>query len=469
MVFTISEIISMSAQPPVAKGEFLYGVMREFSNDTPAFMLRALPMGNVVKFYFGPFPGYIINHPDQIHQVLVQDADKYYKHFSIKRSVGAVAGNGIFTSDGEFWKRQRKLAQPAFHTKRIGSYANVMVEYAERTANAWHDGEKLDVDRQMAHLTMEIISKTLFDADVKDDVSQVGPAMESVFLITNDRLNDLFPLPYWVPTPRNRRFAAEMDRLNATIQRFVDDRRKSGEDKGDLLSMLLMAQDDDGAVMTDQQVRDEALTLFGAGHETTAVTMSWTWFLLAQYPQIEARLHAELDEVLGGRAPTFDDLPRLRYTEMIIKEALRLYPPAFGVSREPIVDTKIGDYDIPKSSVVFINIFGVQRDPNIFPEPERFDPERFSSENEKRIPKYAYIPFGGGPRICIGNAFAMMEAKLLLATLAQHWRFTPVAGHIVKPVRAFTLRPQGGLKMIAHRRTPPPTTTMPLTPQLTRA
>jgi cytochrome P450 len=272
--------------------------------------------------------------------------------------------------------------------------------------------------------------------------------------IVNVRLGKVLALPDWLPTPENRRLARTAKRLDETIQRFIDERRATGEDRGDLLSMLLLAQDEEGGQMTDKQVRDEAMTLFGAGHETTAVTMMWVWYLLSQHPEVEAKLMRELDSVLGGRAPQIEDLPNLPYTEMVIKETLRLYPPAFGVTRQTVQDAEIGGYRIKKGSAVYVNIYGVQRDARFFPDPDRFDPQRFSPENEKQIMKYAYLPFGGGPRVCIGNAFAMMEARLILATVAQKYRLSVAPGHQVVPDRLFTLRPKYGLKMVATKREP---------------
>jgi cytochrome P450 len=252
--------------------------------------------------------------------------------------------------------------------------------------------------------------------------------------------------------------AQTVKKIDELIQKFIDDRRATGEDKGDLLSMLLLARDEDdgqsgvASQMTDKQVRDEAMTLFGAGHETTAVALTWTWYLLSQHPEVEAKLHEELDTVLGGRQPTLEDLQRLPYTEMIVKEAMRMYPPAFGTTREVIADGEIGGYPTKKGQTVYINIYGVHRDARFFPEPDRFDPERFSPENEKQMHKYAYLPFGGGPRVCIGNAFAMMEARLILATVAQQYRLRLAPGHQVVPERLFTLRPKNGMKMVPTKR-----------------
>jgi cytochrome P450 len=320
--------------------------------------------------------------------------------------------------------------------------------------NRWEAGQSFDVDREMNALTMSIIAKTLFDADISGEAREIGTVIADALHLVNRRLDKIFALPDWVPTAENRRMAQVVRRMDEIIQRFIDERRKTGEDKGDLLSMLLLAQDEDSGQMNDKQVRDEAMTLFGAGHETTAVALTWTWYLLSQYPEVEARLHQELETVLGGRNPTLDDLPRLPYTEMIVKETLRLYPPAFALTRDTIADTEIGGYLVSKGRPVMINLYGVQRDARFFPDPDRFDPERFSPENEKHIPKYAYLPFGGGPRVCIGNAFAMMEARLVLATVAQHYRLAVAPGHQVIPERMFTLRPKYGMKMIATKREP---------------
>ena len=446
--------MAAQALPPSPKGHALFGNAREFNADTLAFMLDIRRFGDVAVAMFGPFPLYIVGHPDYIHQVLVTDADKVYKSRVSKRAMYPVVGNGLFTNDGDSWKRQRHLVQPAFHTRRIGAYADVMVHYANQMMRRWQNGQSYDMDREMNALTMSIIAKTLFDADISGEAREIGTVIAEALHLVNKRLDQIFALPDWIPTPEHRHMVQVVRRMDAIIQRFIDERRKTGEDKGDLLSMLLLAQDEDRGQMTDKQVRDEAMTLFGAGHETTAVTLTWTWFLLSQYPEVETKLHQELETVLGGRNPTLDDLPHLPYTEMIVKEAMRLYPPAFALTRDTIADTVIGGYPIKKGNAVMVNIYGVHRDARFFPNPEYFEPERFSPDNEKHIPKYAYLPFGGGPRVCIGNAFAMMEARLVLATVAQHYRLSVEPGHQVVPERMFTLRPKYGMKMIATKREP---------------
>lgn len=438
--------------PPGPPTRFLVGNMADFNRDTLAFLLDSQQYGDFVRFYFGPFLAFVVNHPDLIHQVLVEDAAKFHKPVLTKAVMKPVVGQGLFTNEGDSWKRQRKLTQPAFHTRRIGAYGDVMVKHTLRQLADWRDGQTRAIDADMIELTMAIISETLFDASV-EETARISAAITSVLSIMDHRFNRLVNTPNWLPIPENRRFRTDIAALDELIQGFIDDRRRSGADTGDLLSMLLLAQDeDDGGFMTDQQVRDEAMTLFGAGHETTSNALMWTWYCLSQNPDAEAKLHAELDSVLNGRTPTLEDLPRLKYTEQVVKEAMRLYPPAWGTTREAIVDTTVGEYPVKRGEVLVINIYGVHRDPRFFPDPERFDPDRFTPEREKALPKYAYLPFGGGPRVCIGNAFAMMEARLILATIASRYRLRLAPGHVVKPQRMFTLRSQTGMQMVVQAR-----------------
>lgn len=441
--------------PPGPPGHFLLGNMRAFTRDTLGFLLETRRYGDLVTVRFGPYISFIVNHPDLIHQILVTDADKFYKAAITRKVMEPVVGKGLFSNEGEPWKRQRRLTQPAFHTRRIGAYADVMVKHTLRQIATWTPGSTRSIDREMAELTMGIIAETLFNAEVGPEADAIGQAVTTVLSIMNRRFDRLFPTPNWLPIPENWTFKREIARLDALIQRFIDERRRTGEDRGDLLSMLLLAQDeDDGGFMTDKQVRDEAITLFGAGHETTSNALMWTFYCLSEHPEVETRLHAEIDAVLGERPPTLDDLLRLPYTEMVIKEAMRLYPPAWSATREPKTDVTLGGWLVRRGEAIMLNFYGVHRDPRFFPDPERFDPERFNPENEKRIPKYAYLPFGGGPRICIGNAFAMMEARLILATIAQRFTLRLAPGHTVTPERVFTLRSKGGMPMIVMPRQP---------------
>ena len=445
--------MAQRAFPPAPpKSHFLLGNVTEFSRDTLSFLLDIRQYGDIASFKFGPFTGYAINHPDFVHQVLVTDSAKVNKSTATKNILDPVLGNGLFTSDGDFWKGQRKLMQPAFHTKRIGAYADAIVHFADQLAAQWGQGSTVEMDDAMTLLTMQIISKTLFDADVNSEASELSSAVTDVLSVVNEKFNSLFPAPYRIPTATHRRFKAAQERLDAIIQKFIDDWRMQGADKGDLLSMIMMARDENDQPMADKQIANEAMTLFGAGHETTANALTWTWYLLSQHPEIEARLLEELDSVLGGRLPTLEDLPNLRYTEQIVKESLRLYPPAWAITREVLEPITIGGYEIPKRGVVMLNMYGIHRDERFFPEPQLFNPDRFTPEREKELHKYAYFPFGGGPRVCIGNAFAMMEAKLILATLAPRFQAALATGQIVEPQRIFTLRPKYGMKMDVRAR-----------------
>lgn len=445
----------MTTPPTAPAGNWLMGSMNEFASDALGFILRLRAHGDIVRVRFGPFYMYFVNHPDAAREVLVTDARHYDKPFITKQVLSDSAGKGLFTNDGEPWKRQRKLVSPAFHTQRIAAYADVMVDYAQRMTSHWSEGKPLDIEHEMTALTMSIVSKTLFNVDIADETSELGETITTVLSVINKRFNRLIALPRWLPVKENREMRAGLAKLNGIIDSFIGEWRRTGEDRGDLLSMLLMAQDDDdGSGMSDQQVHDEAVTLFVAGHETTAMTLIWVWYLLSQHPDIEARLHAELAAVLGGRAPTFADLDKLVYTEMVVKEALRLYPPAWAISRGANQDTTLGGYPVKQGMSVMINVYGMHRDARFFADPERFDPERFRPENEKHIAKYAYIPFGAGPRVCIGNSFAMMEATLIVATLAQRFTLSHAPGHVAEPERVFTLRPKYGMDMIAHVRQP---------------
>ncbi|MCU0496325.1 MAG: cytochrome P450 [Anaerolineae bacterium] len=433
------------------KGHFLFGHAREMNRDTLGFLLNTLELGDLVQIKYGPFPLYIVNHPDLLHEVLVTHHEHYQKSDTTKRDLYPVVGEGLFTSEGELWKRQRKLAQPAFHTKRIAGYAEIMVNYTQRLIDEWQNDTVIDVEGSMAKLTMQIISKSVFDAEVTG-TDALSHAVTYVLETTDRRFNRIVSLPSWIPTTENRSFDTHLKHLNQVIQHFIDERRRTGEDKGDLLSMFLMAQDDQNSSMSDKQLRDEAMTVFGAGHETTAATLTWVWYLLSKHPEIAAKLHEELSTALGGKTPTFNDLPNLKYTEMVIKEAMRLYPPAWGASRNLMVDTTLGGHALKRGNVLLLNFYGVHRHPKFWDQPDRFIPERFSPENEGKIHKYAYLPFGGGPRICIGNAFAMMEARLILATIAQRFTLHLAPEETVLPSRRFTLRPKDGLKMTAVAR-----------------
>jgi len=406
--------------------------------------------GDIVGVRILTFRVFILNHPDYIEDVLVNHPRKFIKGRILKANK-RVFGQGLLTSEGDFWLRQRRLAQPAFHRARIAGYASTMVEYTERLLDEWRDGEERDLHSEMMRLTMQIVSKTLFDANVERDAQDVGRSLERLLEIGANFRRTLF-VPQWLPTPTNIRLELAVRQIEKVLYRIIAQKRASGRDAGDLLSMLLAAQDDDGSGMTDKQLRDEAITIFLAGHETTANALSWTWWLLAQNPAIEAKLHEELRTLLGGRAPSLDDLPKLVYTNHVITESMRLYPPAWGTARTAIEDHEIAGYKVPRGSGVSFSQWSVQRDPRWYEAPEEFRPERWEGDLMKRLPRFAYFPFGGGPRQCIGNSFALMETALILATIAQKFRFRLVAGHPVVPLASITLRPRYGIRATLESR-----------------
>jgi len=362
-------------------------------------------------------------------------------------------GEGLLTSEGEFHRRQRRLAQPAFHRRRVNSYARVMVEYAEAASARWRDGQELDISDEMMRLTLAVVGKTLFDADVESDADEVGSALTEVMNLFGYLMLPFSELLEKLPLPPRRRFLRARARLDAVIYRIIEERRRSGVDRGDLLSTLLHAVDEEGdrTGMTDEQLRDEVMTIFLAGHETT---LTWAWFLLAQNPEAEARLHEELDAVLAaGRPPEPEDVPALRYTEMVVAETMRLYPPAWALGRLALEDYEVRGYLIPRGALVLVSQYVIHRDPRFFPDPERFDPARWTPEAKSARPQFAYFPFGGGPRRCVGEGFAWTEAVLILAALARRWRPRLLPGRRVETQPRITLRPgEGGVPVRLERR-----------------
>ncbi len=420
------------------------------NNPLEYFTKIAREFGDVAGLHVLNFKTIFINHPYLIEEVLVTNARKYSKG-KVLRANRHVFGEGLLTSEGDFWLRQRRLAQPAFHRARIASYAATMVEYTRRMLDDWRGGEERDAHQEMMRLTLQIVGKTLFDADVERDAQEVGKSLELLLEIGANFRRAIF-VPHWLPTSTNLRVKREIAQIEKILYRIIAERRASGRDAGDLLSMLLSARDEDGSRMTDRQLRDEAITLFLAGHETTASTLSWTWWLLAQNPRVEAKLHAELDAVLGDRAPTLDDLPKLGYTEHVITESLRLYPAAWGMARLAVEDHEIAGYPVTKGMGVAMAQWVVHRDPRWYDAPEEFRPERWEDDLLKRLPRFAYFPFGGGPRQCIGNTFALMEATLILATIARKFRLRLVSNHPVVPLASITLRPRHGVRVTLESR-----------------
>jgi cytochrome P450 len=439
--------------PPGPKGNFFLGVMPEFNRDTLGFIERAKNYGDVVRMRFLYLTVHFLYDPNHIEYVLSTNARNFIKSRSLRSPFfKRLVGKGLLTSEGEVWKRQRRLAQPAFHRQRISAYGDVMVEYTQRMLSTWKPGEVRDIHRDMMRLALEIVVKTLFNADVSNDADKVGDVLSRLVKPFASQATLKWIADNRLPTPTHRSFNHDANEIDAIVYRIIEERRTSGVDQGDLLSMLLAAHDEDGSQMTDRQLRDEVMTLFLAGHETTALTLSWAWYLIAHNPEVEQKFHQELDQVLGGRAPTAEDLMQLKYTEMIAKESMRLYPPAYGVGREALEDCEIGGFRIPRGSQVFMFQWVTQRDPRFFPEPDEFKPERWTEDFVSALPKYAYFPFGGGPRICIGNYFAMMEVVLLMATIGQRFRFSLVQDQPVDLFPAMSLRPKEGIKVLVEAR-----------------
>jgi len=426
-------------------------VFSPFRRDPLNFLAAAARQyGDIVGLRFLHFRTYLIVHPDYIEDVLVQHPRKFVKG-RVLQANKRIFGNGLLTSEGDFWLRQRRLAQPAFHRARIAAYANTMVEYAERMVATWLDGEERDAHQEMMQLTLQIVGKTLFDANVSSDAREIGKTITLLLDFSSDFRRLIFT-PKWLPTPRNIQTTLAIRRLNKIVYRMIAERRASGRDAGDLLSMLLGARDEDGSQMDDRQLRDETLTLFLAGYETTANLLAWTWWLLATHPNVENKLHDELDAVLGGRAPTMDDLSRLVYTGQVITESLRLYPPAWGMARLAIEDHEIAGYPVPAGTGLAIAQWITQRDPRWFEAPEEFLPERWAEDLQKRLPRFAYFPFGGGPRQCIGNMFALMEGTLVLAAVAQKFRLILMPDAQIVPMASITLRPKNGVPVQLQKR-----------------
>jgi cytochrome P450 len=423
-----------------------------YRNNRLDWLLRtAAEAGDIGSYLFGPWSGVIVNSPEYAHAILSEHADAFEKLPSFV-FLKPLLGNGLLTSEHEQWRRQRKLAAPAFQHRRIAAYAQAMAEHAERAQQRWADGAQIDVASEMMRLTLGIVGKTLFDADVGGEAEAVRAALTTALHYVDAQTSTVLPTPPTWPTPRNLRNRRAIARLDAIIYRLIAERRATGHDTGDLLSMLLQARDEeDGSGMSDHQVRDEAMTIFLAGHETTAVGLAWAWYLLAQNPLVYGRLREEATRVLAGRTPTYADLEQLPYALQVFKEAMRLYPPAYVIGRYAIRDVDLGDYVLPAKTWVIISPYTLHRRSEYFPDPERFDPDRFTAANERRLPRYAYIPFGGGPRVCIGNHFALMEGQIILAALAQRVAFDLVPGQRIGPRPLITLRPRDRITMQVQR------------------
>jgi len=424
-------------------------------NPTAVFITAARRFGDVVHLKIGPRNGYLITNPADVRRVLQDNARNYHKS-PLYDKLRAVLGNGLLTSEDAFWLRQRRIAQPSFHHQRIAVLAGVMAKAARETAERWKTvvSEKgpVDIDEEMMRLTRTVVLRTLLGGDLGPFAARVDDA----WTVVNQHIGESF----WslgftdrLPTPKYRRFLAARAVLMGAVDHVISQRRSSPSGSADLLSMLLSARDEEtGEAMTDNQLRVEVMTFLLAGQETTSLALTWTWYLLSQHPEARHRLEEEIDSVLDGRPPEYTDLVHLPYTRRVIDEAMRLYPPAWGFSRQALSDDQLGGFHLPRGWLVFVLPYVLHRLPAFWEHPDAFDPDRFSPERSADRPKFVYLPFGAGPRQCIGNQFALIEAQLTVATLAQVYRLRLVPGHRVEPWPLITLRPRFGMPMLIEPR-----------------
>jgi cytochrome P450 len=427
------------------------------SDPVGTFLDAADQYGDIAHLKAGPYHGFLLSDPADIKHVLQDNARNYHKSPLYQRLRDSL-GNGLLTSEDSFWLRQRRLAQPAFHRQRLVAMADVMVSCAEQRLDRWEqtaaNGETIDLVAEMMTLTQAIIVRTMFSTDL----GETAEIVNRTWPIINRRIGETFwstKLETTLPLPANRRFARALRELDTVVYRIIADRRQTRRDEADLLSMFLSARDEEtGAGMTDRQLRDEVMTMLLAGHETTSLALSWTYYLLSRHPETERTITDEVDRVIGDRRPGFTHGDQLVYTRRVLEESLRLYPPAWGFSRLALGDDQIGGYRVPNGSIVFLIPFVIHRRPKLWPDPERFDPDRFTPEHESARPRFAYIPFGGGPRGCIGNQFAMLEAQLIVAAIAQRYRIELVPEQTIRPEPLITLRPTPGIRARIKKRGP---------------
>jgi cytochrome P450 len=446
---------TISASPPRLRGLPLVGNAVGFARDPFGTMAAARELGPVVALRL-PFirAAYLVSSPEAIETVLLKRHAAFKKDLAT-RLLAHVTGSGLLTSEGAFWRRQRGLAQPALHHKRLVGYAEAMVRLTRARVDRWRRGGELDLGKEMMAFTLSIVAETLFGAQVSTEAETetIGRALDDVMDYYLGVAGSGYPMPLALPTPGVRRFKRAVRAIDDVVYRLIAARRAEGEAataaRGDLLSMLLSARDDEGRTMDERQLRDEVVTLFLAGHETTALALTWTLWLLGHHPGVEARLRAELGEVLGERDATVEDLARLRFTEAVIQESMRLYPPAWVIGREAEEEVEVGGFRVERGAQLIIPTWAVHRDPALFPSPSEFRPARWESgELARSLPRFAYFPFGGGPRICIGNAFAKMEAVLALATILQRARLTLPPQPDPGLLPSVTLRPRRPIRAL---------------------
>ncbi len=417
--------------------------------------------GDALRFRLGPKTLHLFSHPDLADEILIHQSDKFVKVYDPRRPVGLalVLGNGLVTSSGEVWKRHRRIIQPIFHRSRMAAMADRMAQVGEQRIAGWadHAGKPVDIATEMMLLALEVISQTMFTTSMTQHTAQISHALRVSLKYAFDSFHNPLHPPKWLPTARNREFRQVMEFMDGLVYGLLTERRRSGEQHGDLLDQLLQARDEEtGAGLSDQELRDEALTIFAAGHETTANALAWTWYLLATHPEAKARFHEEVDRVLNGRTPSADDLPHLPYTRALFDESLRLFPPAPAIQRKTLTSTTIGGLTLPPGAIVLIGVHNLHRHPAFWRDPERFLPERWL-DGERPAARCAYLPFGAGPRACVGTHFAAIEGPLLLALIGRHYDLQLAQQH-VEPELMVTLRPKGGIRMTLQPRQVPTVT-----------
>jgi cytochrome P450 len=447
--------MAVATLPAGPKARWITGHLSDFRAGPLEFLNRCVrEYGDFVPLRIGVKKLLLVSDPDAIEEVLITKSRDFVKHWGLKQTA-TLLGNGLLNSEGDFWLRQRRLAQPAFHRDRIQQYGRDMIDHTRRMLAEWRDGDRRDLVVEMMALTLRIAAKTLFDAEETGDAAVIREQLSKSIRLFNERFTSFIRIPLGWPTPRNLKMRAVSRRLNEIIYKYIERRRREGAgDRHDLLSLMLNARDEagDGKGMTDDQLRDEVMTLFLAGQETTALALSWTWYLLAGHPQVEETLLTNLRKELGNRPLTVEDAPRLKYAEAVINESMRLHPPAYVLGREAIHDTTVAGHRVPKGWTVFMAQSVLHRDPRWWPEPEQFRPERWLDGSTKDLPKFAYFPFGGGPRICIGNTFAMMETVVVLTEVVRRFHFERTDQEPLKPVPSITVRPDRPLNVVLHER-----------------
>jgi cytochrome P450 len=442
--------------PPGFERNLLWFAFRRFRPANPITLFQHLveEYGDIAHYKIGWNHIVFLNQPDYIREILVVQNDNFIKERTVQRSK-MLLGDGMITSEGAKHRSQRQAAQPAFHRQRIPEYAASIVREAVRMRGTWRNGEQRNIAIDMMHLTLNIVAETLFATDLRGEVDELADAINRIMSLYNFLV--LLPAAEWlvhVRPPGLAAFVRARKRIDAVVYRMIEAHRRERSDRGSLLDLMLAASPDHSAE-SEQSLRDQVITIFLAGYETVANALTWTWYLLSENPDCERRLHQEVDRELQGRSPTYDDVPRLRYTEMVFAESMRLYPPAWAMGRCARQDFRLGEFFLPAKTTVLMSQFILHRDPRYFPDPLRFDPERFTPEAKSTRQKFTYFPFGAGARQCIGESLAWMEGVLLLATLSQNWSLRLVPGHAVEPEPLITLRPKHGMLMLLERRNRP--------------